>query len=97
MQPNKIILKSEPESSQPNIFSQLLKLDDLFIFFYFIFKFWSHCTVYGILVPQPGIEPGPSAVKVPSANTRPLQKSPDDLFLPRASERPTSQALTAGC
>ena len=29
---------------------------------------WLHGTVYRILVPQPGIEPRPSAVKVPSPN-----------------------------
>ena len=27
--------------------------------------FWPHCEVWGVLVPQLGIEPGPLAVKVP--------------------------------
>ena len=30
--------------------------------------FWPHCAVCGILVPQPGIEPGPSAVKAQSCD-----------------------------
>ena len=32
------------------------------------FFFWLYCTAYGILVPQPGIKPGPPAVEVPSPN-----------------------------
>ena len=34
----------------------------------FLNFFWPSCLVCGILVPQPGIEPGPSAVKVQSPN-----------------------------
>ena len=30
--------------------------------------FWLHCAACGILVPRPGIEPGPSAVKARSPN-----------------------------
>ena len=33
-----------------------------------LFFFWPYCTACRILVPQPGIEPGPSAVKVWSPN-----------------------------
>ena len=36
--------------------STLLFVFYLFIYFFF---FWPCCTAYGILVPQPGIEPGP--------------------------------------
>ena len=36
--------------------------------FFFSFSFWPRCEACGILVPQPGIEPAPSAVKVPSPN-----------------------------
>ena len=32
------------------------------------FLFWPRPTACGILVPQPGIEPGPMAVKAPSPN-----------------------------
>ena len=32
------------------------------------FFFWPHRVACGILVPQPGIEPGPSAVKARSPN-----------------------------
>ena len=37
------------------------------LFFYF-FKIWLCCVACGILVPWPGIEPAPSAVKVRSPN-----------------------------
>ena len=30
--------------------------------------FWPHCVAYGILVPQPGIKLGPSAVKAQRLN-----------------------------
>ena len=36
--------------------------------FYFLFIFWPCHASCGILVPQPGIEPGPSAMKVQSPN-----------------------------
>ena len=39
----------------------------LFSFFYF-FTFCLHCAACGILVPPPGIEPGPSAVRTQSPN-----------------------------
>ena len=39
-----------------------------FILFYFILLSWLHHEVCGILVPRPGIEPGPSAVEVLSSN-----------------------------
>ena len=34
----------------------------------FFFFFWPHCEACGILVPQPGIEPVPSATTVQSLN-----------------------------
>ena len=37
-------------------------------YLYLFFFFWPHCVACGILVPQPGIEPVPSAVKVLSPN-----------------------------
>ena len=33
-----------------------------------LFFFWPRHTAFGILLPQPGIEPGPRAVKAPSPN-----------------------------
>ena len=36
--------------------------------FFFFFPIWLHRTACGILVPRPGIEPGPSAVRVQSPN-----------------------------
>ena len=38
--------------------------DNFFSFFFF----WSHCAACGNLVPWPGIEPGPRAVKAQSPN-----------------------------
>ena len=35
---------------------------------FFLFFFWPRCVACGILVPWPGIEPVPSAVKAPSLN-----------------------------
>ena len=40
------------------------------------FFFWPHLEAYGILVPQPGIELGPSAVKAPSPNHWTIRKFP---------------------
>ena len=40
----------------------------ILFFFNFYFFFWSHCTACRILVPRPGIEPRPTAVKVLSPN-----------------------------
>ena len=52
-----------------------LKVMDLFslgtvgeFYFIFYFCFWPHCVARGILLPRPGIEPGPSAVKAQSPN-----------------------------
>ena len=36
----------------------------LFLLFYFYISFWPRPMTCGILVPQPGIEPGPHAVEV---------------------------------
>ena len=36
----------------------------------FFFLFWPHCTACGILVPWPGIEPGPPGVKVLTTGLR---------------------------
>ena len=35
---------------------------------FFFFFFWLCCSACGILVPQPGVEPGPLAVKARSPN-----------------------------
>ena len=43
-----------------------------FVFFFFFFG----CTAYGLLLPLPGIEPGPSAVRVPSPNHWIARESP---------------------
>ena len=40
----------------------------LFFKFLFIYLFWLCLTACEILIPRPGIEPGPSAVKVQSPN-----------------------------
>ena len=45
----------------------------------FFFFFWLHHTGWGVLVPQPGIPPVPSAVKVPSPNHWTASKFPGAL------------------
>ena len=37
-------------------------------FFVCLFVFWLRCTACGLLVPRPGIEPGPLAVRAQSPN-----------------------------
>ena len=46
---------------------QAISPESVFFIFY-LFIFWLHFTACGILVPWPGIEPGPTAVKAPSLN-----------------------------
>ena len=36
--------------------------------YHFFFFFWLHHAACGILIPQPGVEPGPSAVRARSPN-----------------------------
>ena len=53
-----------------------------FVLFYSVLFVWPHCAACGILVPQPGIKPGPLAVRATSPNhwtTRelPQQSIPD--------------------
>ena len=44
-------------------------LDSSFLSFrLFFFFFWAHLMAFGILVPQPGIEPGRPAVETQSPN-----------------------------
>ena len=45
------------------------------------FLFLAHCMACRILVPRPGIEPGPSAVKVPSLNHWTAREFPVSFFL----------------
>lgn len=44
--------------------------------FPWVLFFWSCCTAYWILVPLPGLEPAPSAVKVRSLNRRTAREVP---------------------
>ena len=46
----------------------------------FFFFFWPRHVACGILVPQPGIEPGPSALKVQSPNHWTTREFPNDFF-----------------
>ena len=53
-----------------------------FLVFFVCFLFvWPYHTACGILVPWPGIEPGPMAVKVPSPNHWPARNSLFCFFL----------------
>ena len=56
--------------SAPNILLYLF-LKFIYIVFlvsYFVFIFWLHHAAFGILVPQPGIEPSPPALEAQSLN-----------------------------
>ena len=53
----------------------LITSDVLFYFTFFFFP-WSHHAACGILVRQPGIEPGPSAVKARSPNYCATREAP---------------------
>ena len=53
----------------------------LFLKFIFIYLFWPCCTACGILVPQPGIEPWPSAVRAQSSNHWTAREFPKGYFL----------------
>ena len=46
----------------------------------FFFFFWPHCMGCAILVPPPGIEPRPSAVKARSPKTGLLGNSKKTIF-----------------
>ena len=52
-----------------NFFTVILSYYFLLHFCLFFFFFWPHCLAYGMLIPQPGIEPKDfTAVKVSSPN-----------------------------
>ena len=55
----------------------LLKKDKLF----FPPHFWQHSSACGILVPQLGIKPGPTAVKAPSPNQLTAREFPKNIVL----------------
>ena len=65
----------------------------IFLFFLFCFVlfclwfFWLPCKACGILVPRPGIEPGPSAVKAPSPNHWTAREFPIFLIFKDPSEK----------
>ena len=50
------------------IYIYFFKKINIYIYIFFFFFFWLHRVACGILVPQPGIEPVPSAVKVQGPN-----------------------------
>ena len=47
----------------------------------FFFFFWPHCAAYGIIVPQPGIEPSPPAVEAQSLTHWTARELPEVLLL----------------
>ena len=55
-------------------------LGECFHLFFFFF-FWPHCTACGILVPQPGIEPGSLAVKARSPTHWTAREVPEHFHL----------------
>ena len=52
-----------------------------------IYLFWPRCTACGILVPQPGIEPRPLAVRVRSPNYWTAREFPIWLFFKTSSRK----------
>ena len=66
----------------PSLLNPLSKISVPFFFFLplSLFNFWPVCTACRILVPQPGIEPGATAVKAPSPNPEPPGNSPNQCF-----------------
>ena len=54
------------------------------LFYFFIFIFWLRCAACGIIVPWPGIEPGPSAVRARSPNHWTTREFPNRLYFFRA-------------
>ena len=52
----------------------------LFLLFYFILFFWPCHVVCGILVPRPGIEPGPPALEAWSFNHWTAREVPKKTF-----------------
>ena len=46
-------------------------------YFYYFFIFWPHRAACGILVPQPGVRPGPPALEVWSLNHWTTREVPD--------------------
>ena len=46
----------------------------------FIFRLWLRCTAYGILGPQPGIEPGSPALDMQSLNHWTVKEAPLHAF-----------------
>ena len=55
-----------------------LSYEKLYIFIIIIV--WLHSSAFGILVPRPGIEPGSTAMKVPSFNHWTTRDSLDWFF-----------------
>ena len=52
-----------------------------FFFFFLIFTFWSSHTACGVLVPQPGIEPVPFALKAQGPEHWTIRKVPKKIYL----------------
>ena len=67
----------------------------LFSIFFFKFFFWLHCTACGILVPRPGIEPGPSSMRVQSPNHWTAREFPErHAFLTAGSSKLLNARVT---
>ena len=72
-------LKEDSAGVATSLLSEPLPLlGDGVLSFFFFFFLWRRCEACGILVPPPGIEPGPSAVKAWSPNRWPAREFPED-------------------
>ena len=54
------------------------------VLFTFYFNFWSHPAAYGLLIPQPGIEPAALALKARVLDIGLLRKSPSQRIFPES-------------
>ena len=85
---NKIFLE------QLQVYGKIQKVQRIpYILFFFFF--WPHHAPCGILVPRPGIEPGPTAVKAPRPNHWTTREFPHIFFNP--SPHPPFFLLFTSC
>ena len=71
------ICKTDRGQLVTGILLPFLFMHFIYYFYLFIyFNFWPCCVACGILVPQPGIEPAPLAVKAESPNHWATRESP---------------------
>ena len=69
-----------PSSHKYFTFRNLVRHFLFYLFLIYFLFFWPHHEACGILVPQPGIEPGPSTVRAWSPNHWTAREFPDIFY-----------------